>query len=279
NNEVRAITIDVDGLVYVGGNFDAAGGNTAPRIAVWDGTNWGTLGSGTSGFVQAMAITQDYIYAGGNFAVAGNNTVNRIARWDRASLRWDALGQGLSGNVNAMVVDGGYLYAGGNFETASDEQDINKIVNNIARWSENNGWEAMGNGTEVGVDNIVNSLTLDLLKSRLYVGGTFSLAGDSNASNIAIWSETLILPPTNPEDTELLYPNPFEHLINVEVKNSSQFTINASLFTISGIFVSSKSYSIQNDMVTLEFPILSSGLYYLKLQNEDTDKAYKIIKR
>jgi hypothetical protein len=153
------------------------------------------------------------------------------------------------------------------------------IVNNIARWSEDKGWEALGNGTDVGVGNIVNSLTFDGTKSRLYVGGTFDSAGEDSANNIAIWSETLVLPPTNPEATELLYPNPFEHLINVEVINSTQDTINAVLYTISGILVSSKSYPIQNDLVTLEFPILSSGLYYLKIQNEDTDKAYKVIKR
>ncbi|MCM4154379.1 hypothetical protein DHD05_22600, partial [Arenibacter sp. N53] len=187
NNEVRAITIDVDGLVYVGGNFDAAGGNTAPRIAVWDGTNWGTLGTGTSGFVQAMAITQDYIYAGGNFAIAGNVTANRIARWDRSSLQWETLGQGLSGNVNALAHDGSYLYAGGNFQTASDQENINKVVNNIARWSEIQGWQALGNGTAVGTDKPVNKLVFDGQMSSLYVGGTFNLAGEDNAGNIAIW--------------------------------------------------------------------------------------------
>ena len=279
NNEVRAISIDQSGHIYIGGNFDSAGGESAPRIAVWDGTDWSTLGQGTSGFVQAIAITQEHVYAGGNFAIAGNNTVNRIARWDRTSMLWEAMGQGLSGNVNALAIDGDYLYAGGNFETASDETDINMIVNNIARWSEDKGWEALGNGTDVGVGNIVNSLTFDGTKSRLYVGGTFDSAGEDSANNIAIWSETLVLPPTNPEATELLYPNPFEHLINVEVINSTQDTINAVLYTISGILVSSKSYPIQNDLVTLEFPILSSGLYYLKIQNEDTDKAYKVIKR
>jgi hypothetical protein len=168
---------------------------------------------------------------------------------------------------------------GGSFETASDQQDVHKIMNNVARWSEDNGWQALGNGTDVGVDNIVNSLTFDNIKSRLYVGGTFDLAGEKGAGNIAIWSETIIIPPTDPELSDILYPNPFEDIINIEVKNSSTNIIKATLFTISGIMVSSKDYSVQNELVTLEFPILSSGLYYLKLHNEDTDKAYKVIKR
>ena len=279
NNEVRAITVDAGGLVYVGGNFDTAGGKSAARIAVWDGSDWGTLGSGTSGFVQAIAITQDHIYAGGNFAMAGDITANRIARWDRTSMQWEALGYGLSGNVNAITLDGDYLYVGGNFETVSDDGDVNKIVNNIARWSADQGWQALGNGTDVGTDNLINSLAFDNIQSKLYVGGTFDLAGELGVRNIGIWSETLILPPTNPDVTDLLYPNPFENIINIGVKNPSANVVKATLYTISGIMVSSKDYSIQNELVTLEFPILSSGLYYLRLHNEDTDKAYKVIKR
>jgi hypothetical protein len=279
NNEVRAITVDAGGLVYVGGNFDTAGGKSAARIAVWDGSDWGTLGSGTSGFVQAIAITQDHIYAGGNFAMAGDITANRIARWDRTSMQWEALGYGLSGNVNAITLDGDYLYVGGNFETVSDDGDVNKIVNNIARWSADQGWQALGNGTDVGTDNLINSLAFDNIQSKLYVGGTFDLAGELGVRNIGIWSETLILPPTIPDVTDLLYPNPFENIINIGVKNPSANVVKATLYTISGIMVSSKDYSIQNELVTLEFPILSSGLYYLRLHNEDTDKAYKVIKR
>ena len=211
--------------------------------------------------------------------MAGNGTVNRIARWNRNTAQWEALGLGLSGNVNALALDGENLYVGGSFETATDQPDVHKIMNNVARWSEDNGWQALGNGTDVGVDNIVNSLVFDGLNSRLYVGGSYSIAGDSNVNNIGIWSETLILPPTNPDATDLLYPNPFENIINIEVKNSSTNIINATLYTISGIMVSSKDYSIQNEFVTLEFPILSSGLYYLRLNNDNTDKAYKVIKR
>ena len=187
NNEVRAISIDANGHVYIGGNFDSAGGGTAPRIAVWDGTHWDTLGTGTSGFVQAIAINQDYIYAGGNFAVAGNGTVNRIARWNRNTAQWEAMGLGLSGNVNALALDGENLYVGGSFETATDQPEVHEIMNNVARWSEDNGWQALGKGTDVGVDNLVNSLVFDSLNSRLYVGGSFTVSGKITANNIAYW--------------------------------------------------------------------------------------------
>jgi len=56
NNEIRAIAFDTDNTLYVGGNFDSAGGRSANRIASWNGNNWGTLGTGTSGFVQTALV-------------------------------------------------------------------------------------------------------------------------------------------------------------------------------------------------------------------------------
>ncbi|MCM4167316.1 hypothetical protein KCTC52924_02899 [Arenibacter antarcticus] len=187
NNEIRAISIDQNGDVYIGGNFDAAGGNNAPRIAVWNGTHWSSLGAGTSGFVQAINITPTHIYAGGNFAIAGGATVNRIARWNRNSLQWEAMGTGLSGNVNAMQHDDTYLYAAGNFQTASDNGNIDKIMNGMARWSVGQGWEAMGEGTAVGVDNQVNALAFNTEKSQLYTAGNFNSAGSIDTKNLALW--------------------------------------------------------------------------------------------
>lgn len=187
NNEIRAIAFDENGTLYVGGNFDSAGGNAAPRIATWNGNNWGTLGSGTSGFVQSILVRPNYIYAGGNFAIAGGQTVNRIARWNRGSSSWERLDNGLSGNVNSLEHDGTYLYVGGSFETASEQTDVFEIMDNIARWSETEGWEALGTNTDVGVTTVVNAISFSADGSELSVGGNFSNAGAISADNIAIW--------------------------------------------------------------------------------------------
>lgn len=191
NNEIRAIAFDEDNQLYVGGNFDTAGGISAARIATWNGSNWGTLGGGTSGFVQAIAITPISIYVGGNFSTAGGITVNRMARWNRGPQTWQALGQGLSGNVNSLLHDGNYLYAGGSFQTASDVVNLNKIVNNVARWNDAQGWQALGPGTSVGVNSPVNSLVFSQGGGNLYAGGSFSSAGPISASNLAVWGISL----------------------------------------------------------------------------------------
>jgi hypothetical protein len=106
NNEIRVLAIDNEGILYAGGNFDEAGGNTANRIATWDGTNWGTLGAGTSGFVEAIAIDEETIYIGGNFGEAGGETVNRIARWNKNTSSWSAVENGLSNSVNDLIHEG-----------------------------------------------------------------------------------------------------------------------------------------------------------------------------
>ena len=191
NNEIRAIAFDENNLMYVGGNFDSAGGNAAARIATWNGSNWGTLGSGTSGFVQAIAITPFSVYAGGNFVLAGGATVNRIARWSRAGQNWEALGQGLSGNVNDIIHDGTYAYVAGNFETASDVPNVNEIMTNIARWSVGSGWEALGPGSAVGVGTQANSLVFSNTTNYIFTGGNFSTAGNIGASNIALWGDPI----------------------------------------------------------------------------------------
>lgn len=189
NNEIRSIAFDENNNLYVGGNFDMAGGVSAARIARWNGTNWTALGYGTSGFVQAIESIGEYLYVGGNFSIAGNKTVNRIARFNKNNESWESLGNGLSGNVNTITSNGTYIYVGGSFITASDDGNVDKIVNNLARWSNENGWEALGPNTNVGVNIRVNSLTFSKNNTELLVGGYFSTAGNINASNIAIWSE------------------------------------------------------------------------------------------
>jgi glucose/arabinose dehydrogenase len=189
-NEIRSMAVDENDVLYIGGNFGSVGGNTINRIASWNGSNWQGLGSGTNGFVQAIVVRPDYIYAGGNFDIAGGNTVNRIARYDRSSGQWEALENGLSNSVNALTYFNGYIYIGGSFENALDNSpDPNIIVNNITRWNETTGWEALGTSTNVGTENVVYALATR--ENELFVGGNLNYAGTTSniVDNFACWSE------------------------------------------------------------------------------------------
>jgi glucose/arabinose dehydrogenase len=185
NNEIRSMATDENGYIYVGGNFGAAGGNPANRIAKWDGKLWSALGNGTSGFVQAILPFNNYIYAGGNFTIAGNKTVNRIARWNPETEEWSSLGGGLSNNVNTISTDGIFLYVGGQFTNAYNSSLESYLVNNIVRWSEDTGWTPLGAGSVLGIDNVVSTLAFN--QTDLFVGGFFGSAGDVETQNIATW--------------------------------------------------------------------------------------------
>lgn len=188
NNEVRSIAVNNNNVVYAGGNFAEAGGNDALRIASWNGSTWNALANGTSGFVEALAVDGNYIYAGGNFSTADNQTVNRIARFNTNTSQWEQLENGLSKNVKALLFKDGYLYAGGAFDNAlATNPSTNMIVNNVVRWNSTNGWEALGIGTDVGVNNLVNSLIF--YDGGLSAGGNFSQAGNNATNNIACWKD------------------------------------------------------------------------------------------
>jgi len=127
-----ALAIDNSGNLYAGGDFTFAGGDSANRIAKWDGNAWSALGSGLNGYcVYAIAIDNSGdLYVGGEFTTAGGDSAKYIAKWDGSA--WSALGSGMNSYVYALVIDkSNNLYAGGDFTTAggiSAEEIANGMV-------------------------------------------------------------------------------------------------------------------------------------------------------
>lgn len=278
NNEIRSLHIDDQGILYVGGNFDEAGGNTANRIATWDGTNWSTLGDGTSGFVQAITSTPTDVFIGGNFAVAGGLTVNRIARWNKTSSSWFSLENGVNNNVNALLNDDTYLYAAGSFDIAF-KNDQNIIVDNITRWSATEGWEAMGTNTQVGVEGKINALSFsigDSASEKIYVGGNFSRAGLINTNNTAIWNSDSL---SGEEDEEII------DLQIYSVFNSKRLFVSGSLapeaslelFDMLGRLVLNKALDYNKVLNTIDTSIISTGIYIVKVNMGGKTYTKKVI--
>jgi hypothetical protein len=102
--------------VYVGGDFTTAGGATANYVAVWNGSTWSSLGSGTDWRVNTLIISGTQLYVGGEFSTAGGNSASYIARWDGST--WHALGSGVGDYVYALTVYEGDLIVGGEFNTS-----------------------------------------------------------------------------------------------------------------------------------------------------------------
>lgn len=183
-----------DGNLYAGGGFTWAtntGGAavSANRVAVWNGSNWSTLGRGLGNAVRTLVWRGEELIVGGDFTTTTNSgnqtvTVNRLARWNGSG--WLAFGSGINNGVRAVKVSGSDLYVGGNFTLANNETTGNVLSRGVIKWS-GGQWSGLG----FGVNNNVNALALS--GSNLYVGGNFTVATNSgggtvNASRIARWN-------------------------------------------------------------------------------------------
>ncbi|MEI6138495.1 MAG: T9SS type A sorting domain-containing protein [Mariniphaga sp.] len=149
-----------------------------PTITDADWVALNTSIPGTSGVINAIAISGSDIYVGGDFIAAGSGLANYIAKWNGSD--WSALGVGVSGTVYSLAISGTDLYVGGYFTTAGGI-----TVNNIAKWNiTTSTWSALGSG----VNN--DALAIGISGTDVYVGGKFTLAGGNSANRIAKWNGT-----------------------------------------------------------------------------------------
>ncbi len=118
--------------LYVGGNFDTAGGTSTQNLAAWDGKTWSDVGGGTDGKVTSMAVFDDgtgpALFVAGEFANAGGLPSAGVARWNGTT--WSSAA--LYGYILSLKVfddgRGSALYAGGEGPTL------------LQRWN-GSGWD------------------------------------------------------------------------------------------------------------------------------------------
>jgi hypothetical protein len=163
--------------LYVGGNFDHAGQVATANIAKWNGSTWSALGSGTSGWVNALTSSVvsgvPTLYAGGTFSSIGGVSANRIARWTGV---WSALGSGLSaGDLHALSPwSSGALLAGGEYPNLAQ------------RWN-GSTWSSLASGS-TSVQTTAISSWDDGRGAAAYFGGSFSDLGTAAGDRISRWN-------------------------------------------------------------------------------------------
>ncbi len=181
-------------ILYIGGQFDRAGGSPANNIAAYNvrTRRWQALGDGVEGEVTAMAMGPDGLYVGGTFSEAGGLAANGIARWDGDA--WHSLaGGGVTGTVNAIAVMDRTVFVGGRFNQAGG-----MALNNIARWQPDSSkwsdlsglwWLSSTEPEELESDGVMGDVrTLLVQDQNLYVGGTFlhAFPGDYTVDTITV---------------------------------------------------------------------------------------------
>lgn len=199
NNTVMAMA-HINGELLIGGLFTGVnvGANiAASRVARWNGSTWSVLGSsslrqGLNGAARSFHQIGSNLYVGGDFTVANLGSgagapvsVQRIARWD-GSL-WQVVGSGAGNGTNSgirgLTSIGTTLYAAGVFTEANAGDPI--TANRFAQW-DGSAWSAGSGGG--GINGTVNVVLA--APDGIYVGGSFSAAGDTAAGNVARWDGT-----------------------------------------------------------------------------------------
>jgi hypothetical protein len=193
----------IAGSLIVAGSFTHAGGQTAGRIARWDGAAWHTLGSGMEGNTVRALTTFDadgpgpglpVLVAGGDFVTAGGVMASYVAAWNGQS--WSALGNGQEPGILPLslgVIDhdgagsmGPTLYAGG-FPFSGP---------NLEAFARFNGasWDLIG-GLCCGGGSVPRIRAMTLYDAdgpgpgaeSLYAAGNFRVEG-TDCRNIARWT-------------------------------------------------------------------------------------------
>ena len=192
-NAVAAAGTTTSPQVYVGGEFDTAGGNPAVNVAEWNGTQWSALGAGLSNYtVNALATNGTTVFAGGQFNGSGSTKLDSLAQWNGTT--WSGVGGagvstsgGSNGTVTALALSGSNLYVSGSFSVVGATFNSSGLLtggvsaNNVAVWNGTN-WAALAGG----LPN--RALSLAVWKGNLYAGGGFGNQG--NMSTIQSWNGT-----------------------------------------------------------------------------------------
>lgn len=194
--------------LYVGGNFETAGGVTVNDIALWNGSAWsgfsGPSGIGitSDGYVNDLAFnsTND-LYITGSFGSAGGLPTafrGNGAKWNGTAWSWldptdpyhiiSAEGHSVVVDSNDDVYFGGFFFLGGNSLTQ---------VNRITRYDDATvTFAPLADATtlEVGTNNTIFAVALDA-NENVYVAGNFTSAGNvTDTVRIAMYDGTNWLP-------------------------------------------------------------------------------------
>jgi len=292
-----------DSVLYAGGQYSIAGGNSASSIAQWNGTSWDSLrntlpyggwvdalavykgnlimngvadtlykwnGSvltvftAMNGYCNTLYVSNGNLYVGGVFTSINGVPANNIAMWNGSV--WTALGSGIQGTVEAICSYNGNLYVGGGFNSAG-----NMPAKDITKWN-GSSWLPVGMGTNYEVR------ALATYQGSLYVGGLFDSAGGLPAMYVARWTDAVILGANEtPEQATItnVYPNPNNGIFKISLNTISEKS-NVEIYNSLGQKVYSSpfipdSYRDHNSSFIIDISGQPAGIYLYRIITEGGD--------
>jgi uncharacterized delta-60 repeat protein len=175
NDSVRAITIDSNGKIYVGGNFTTYKGVSANRIIRLnaDGSKDTGFDNSTGFNSVVLHITMDSngkIYVGGGYSTYKGVSANEIIRLNPDGSKDTEFDNstGFNAGVQHISIDSnGKIYVGGSFTTYKGVE-----ANHIIRLNPD-GSKDTGFDNSTGFNPYVFAISIDS-NGKIYVGGGFT---------------------------------------------------------------------------------------------------------
>lgn len=188
NSVIHALLPSSDGLLYAGGGWTFAGDENSPGLAAWNGAEWESCGRGLQphGSVYSLYQQGNRICFTGWFQSVDGTYLNNVAYWDTGARKLFSIGEGIDAGDYAMgplAADEYNIYVSGVFTEVEGVQSRKIIC-----WNGNN-WQTMQGGLSGGQER-VGAMRMGP-DGKLYVGGSFTKAGDINVQYIAVWNPRL----------------------------------------------------------------------------------------
>ena len=183
NSSVRAVALQPDGKILLGGDFTTLGGGGIGHTARSrvgrlnpDGTLENSFNPGANSTVQALAVQADgKIVAGGSFTTLGNGGTtarNRIGRVNASGTLDTGFNPGANSTVQALAVQAdGKIVAGGSFTTLGNGGTTAR--NRIGRLNLDG---TVDTGFDPGANRPVRALAVQA-NGKILVAGDFTTLG------------------------------------------------------------------------------------------------------
>ena len=269
--------IEYQNEIYVAGDgFLVGPNNNARDVFKYNGTNWiSTTGNGVLGSYSGVADLEIYnneLYASGHFTKADGNAGDNIMKWNGTQWQDVGFGNDQSGfvSVRKMLVFHNRLWAFGGF------YGVAGTFASMAAAYDGNSWCALKDT----LDNAISSATI--YNDTIYIGGGFWKANSDSIHFIAklknsnLFSQCINVvgvTELSANDQISIYPNPTTSIINIIDENNQLQNATIQIQNYLGQLVFSSPFSPQIDMRNL-----SSGMYFLTIEDKGLKKTMKIVK-
>lgn len=277
DNFIRSISIQADGKIIIGGEFNTYNGLDAKKIARLNSD--GTLdlsfntGTGFNNTVWSAKIQGDgKIVIGGLFTIYNGTYKNYLTRLNTDGTTDGTFDIGTGANNVVRTVALQYndkILFGGNYITYNSE-----ATNRFSRLMPT-GLKDIAFACGDAADNSVNGIAIQPDGHLIMVGNFTSYNGVTRNRIARVFGDVVLSSLDFEKNKITIYPNPSKNILNFSTLKDFKID-SAKIFDTTGKLIFNTLNSVDNQ---IDISNLSNGIYFLSLQNnENGSLTQKFIK-